>query len=204
MIERLGAGAMARMVRQSASRPKQAEDYEKTLAPMYAWIHAIAQNAGPEFGSSSHDVSAQAWRALAGSRGTGPVAEVRRRLAGGAFPVAVAAINRLGIGPVRADLSVSQLRRASLEATGEVVRRLGVDARYVVFGHTHRAGPLARDDRSEWTVGPGTALINTGCWVHEPTFLGRDPARSPYRAGFAVRLEREGPPELVNLLDSLG
>ena len=31
--------------------------------------------------------------------------------------------------------------------------------------------------------------------------MGRDPARSPYRPGFAVRLGAVGPPELVNLLD---
>jgi hypothetical protein len=37
--------------------------------------------------------------------------------------------------------------------------------------------------------------------VREPSFLGRDPSSSPYRAGFAVRLGDTGPPELVNLLD---
>jgi hypothetical protein len=47
-------------------------------------------------------------------------------------------------------------------------------------------------------------LINTGCWVEEPAFLGPDPARSPYRAGFGVYVEnssRPTPPRLVNLLD---
>jgi len=204
MLERLGAGAMARIVQEPPEGPTRAEDYEATLAPIYAWLHAIAQHGGPHLGPparSSHGASAQAWRALEGSRPTGRRAAARRRALIAGFPVAIATINRTGLGPVRADVSVSELRRAGLLALGEVVTRLGVDARHVIFGHTHRAGPLARDDRSEWTVAARTALVNTGSWVHEPGFLGRDPSTSPYRPGFAVRLGDDGPPELVNLLD---
>ena len=47
MFERLGAGAMARIVRDSADGLARAEDYEAVLAPIYAWIHAIAQNRTP-------------------------------------------------------------------------------------------------------------------------------------------------------------
>jgi hypothetical protein len=72
----------------------------------------------------------------------------------------------------------------------------------VIFGHTHRAGPLASDEQAEWRAPGGAALLNTGCWVHEPSFLGPRPAESPYRAGFAARLGDEGPAELVNLLDA--
>jgi hypothetical protein len=197
MLERLGAGAMALIAGQRRRVPERAEDYEATLAPIYAWIHAIAQNGGPELGRSSHGASAQAWGALAGRRRAG----WRRRAVAAGFPLAITALNRFGLGPLRTELSGSELRRAGVRAAGEVVRRLGIDARYVLFGHTHRAGPLPRDDRSEWTVAARTDLINTGCWVHEPAFLGRDPGVSPYRAGFAVRLGESGPPELVNLLD---
>jgi hypothetical protein len=197
MLERLGAGAMALIVGQRDRSPASAEDYEATLAPLYAWMHAIAQNRGPELGRSSHGASARAWGALAGGRRPG----WRRRAMVAGFPVAIAALNRAGLGPLRAELSGPQLRRAGVQAAGEVVGQLGIDARYVLFGHTHRAGPLARDDRSEWAVAARTDLINTGCWVHEPAFLGRDPGVSPYRAGFAVRVGDAGPPELVNLLD---
>jgi hypothetical protein len=119
----------------------------------------------------------------------------------GGFGLSVATINRLGLGPVRADLSTAQLRRASLVALDEVVVRLEVDASWVIFGHSHRAGPLPDDDRSEWRTRTGASILNSGCWVHERAFLGPDPARSPYRAGFAVQLDDTGPPELVNLLD---
>ena len=81
-----------------------------------------------------------------------------------------------------------------------MVTRLGIDARHVIFGHTHRAGPLDGDLRDEWGAPSGPRLINTGCWVHEPTFLGPRP-QSPYRVGFAVALDDDEPPRLLNLLD---
>ena len=213
MFERLGAGVMARIISEPDGAPVSAEDYERVLAPIYAWIHSMAEHRGPDIGRSSHGPSTQAWRVLAGGRrrrmtGRGARAllarggaAARRSAVIAGFGAAVAAINRLGIGPVRTDLSGPELRRASLRAFGEVVERLGVDARWVVFGHSHRAGPLPDDERSEWRAPGGAAILNTGCWVHEPSFVGPDPARSPYRAGFAVSLKDEGPPELLNLLD---
>jgi len=204
MLERLGAGAMAKIVSEPARGPRRAEDYEAALAPLYAWIHAIAQNGGPDLDPptrSSHGASAQAWRAVAGPRRGDRRAAVRRRAVAGGFRVAIAGLNRAGLGPLTADVTGSELRRAGVRALGDVVSRLGVDARHVLFGHTHRAGPLARDQPAEWLAPGGARLLNTGCWVHEPAFLGRDPAASPYRAGFAVRLADDGPPELVNLLD---
>jgi len=199
MLERLGAGAMALVAGQRDRSPETAEDYEAVLAPLYAWIHALAQTGGPELGRSSHGASARAWGVLAGSAGR---AGWRRRAVAAGFPLAIAGLNRAGLGPLRAELTGSELRRAGVRAAGQVVSCLGVDARYVLFGHTHRAGPLARDDRSQWTVAARTNLINTGCWVREPAFLGSDPSSSPYRAGFAVRVaDGGGPPELVNLLD---
>ena len=60
------------------------------------------------------------------------------------------ALNRAGLGPLRADISGPELRRGALRAFGEVLTRLRVDAPHVIFGHTHRAGPLPADDRYEW------------------------------------------------------
>jgi hypothetical protein len=202
MIERLGAGAMARIGREPAGGPRSAEDYEAVLAPMYAWIDAIAQHAGPELGSSSDGASSRVWSSMSGPRRSGRRPTLRRRLLIGGFPVAVAALNRAGIGPLKAELSGTELRRAGVRAFGEALRRLGVDgARYVLFGHTHRAGPLPRDTVAEWRTPGGVLLINTGGWVLEPQFIGRDPSSSPYRPGFGVFLGDDGPPELRNLLD---
>jgi hypothetical protein len=191
MLERLGAAAMARIVGQDGGGPRRSEDYEAVLGPMYAWLDALAQNGV----ARPPGRSAAAWRALAGS-GAKPL---RRRAAAAAFPVVVAALNRTGLGPLSADLSGPSLRRGPLSAIGEVLARLEVDARHVIFGHTHRAGPLPGDDRWEWRAPSGAALVNCGCWVREATFA--DGWRGPYRAGFGVALDEDAAPRLLNLLD---
>jgi len=200
-LERLGAGAMRRVVALPAAGPRAAEDYEAVLVPIYAWVHAIAQLADPERSGILHGGSVRGWQALTGPRRRRPL---RGRALGLVWPLAVAALNRAGIGPLRRELSGAALRSAGLRAMGEVSARLGVDARYLIFGHTHRAGPLPADEPGEWQAGSGARLINSGSWVHEPAFLGADPAQSPYRPGFGVIVEETDPPtppRLVNLLD---
>ena len=86
----------------------------------------------------------------------------------------------------------------------EVLRGSASRAPWVLFGHTHRAGPWPRDDRSEWTTPAGTRLINTGCWVYQPHFLAGAPSQSPYWPGTAIRVTDDGPPELVRLLGDRG
>jgi hypothetical protein len=198
MLERLGAGAMVRIAGETPAGPVSAEDYEAVLGPMYAWMDALALTGGP----ATRGSSAAAWRALAGNGGLPGVRRVlRRRALRAAFPVLVAGLNRAGLGPLSADLSTDALRQSRLRAVGEVVLRLGVKARHVIFGHSHRAGPLPTDDVAEWRAVTGATLTNTGCWVQETTFLGAKPSLSPYRPGFAVIVDDAGPPGLVNLLD---
>ncbi len=157
----------------------------------------MAQRIDPARGGSLHGGSVRGWHALTGPGRRG----LRRRSAALAFPVVVAALNRAGLGPLRAELSGPALRRAGLRGIEEASARLGVAAEHVIFGHTHRAGPLPGDDPGEWTTAAGTSLTNSGCWVQEPAFTAADPGRSPYRVGFAVWVGESGPPELVNLLD---
>ncbi len=197
-LERLAAGAMTRIVGVSANGAGSAEEYEAVLAPIYAWIHALAQRIPPELGGSLHGGSVRGWDALTRRDRR----RLRRRAMAAMFPVGVAALNRARIGPFRAELSGAALRQAGLYGIGRALARLGVGAPYVVFGHTHRAGPLDGDDPREWRTGSGTALVNSGCWVSEPSFLGPDASRSPYRVGFAVWVDDHGPPQLVNLLDA--
>jgi hypothetical protein len=195
-LERLAAGVMTRIAALGPDGPASIEDYELILAPIYAWIRALADRLPPARGGRLHTGSSRGWTALTGS---GP--GLRRRLAGAGYPVAIAALNRAGLGPLGRDLSGPALRQAGLRGVEESLARLGVAAPYVIFGHTHRAGPLPTDDAADWRTAAGGRLINTGCWVQDSSFTGRDPSRSPYRPGFAVRLGESGPPELVNLLD---
>jgi hypothetical protein len=159
----------------------------------------VAQGAAPGRGRGLQSGSVQGWQALTGPRGG---RGIRGRAIAAAYPLVIAALNRAGLGPLRAEVSGPALRRSGLRGMSEVCSRLGVSAAYVIFGHTHRAGPLPGNDPAEWVTARGSRLINSGCWIHEPAFMGPDASHSPYRTGFCVVVDDDGPPRLVNLLDS--
>lgn len=197
-IERLSAGAMGRLVGAvpAAATP---DDYEAALAPIYAWSHAMAQHAGDD-AAGTHGMSLRAWRTLSGD-GHRPL---RRRALAALFPLTVAAVNRAGLGPLNPDVSVEELGRAGVRAIGEVVDRLGVEAAHVLYGHTHRAGPRPSDDPSVWISPRGVRLHNSGCWVREWQFAGGRPYDSPYWPGTAIRVDADGPPVALRLLEGVG
>lgn len=209
-LERLGVALVERLLNIPAGGPDplappeepeahDASEYERVQAPVYAFLFALAQATVGERRSGA-DPSARVWQMLSGK--DTPGARLRGWLLGSvALPGAVGVANRLGLGPVRADLSPGAIGRAGLAAIGDVVERLAIDAEHVIFGHTHRRGPLAADD--PWTAGPAQ-LWNTGSWVHSPTLLGDSSEKSPYWPGTVALLDgSNGPPELVHSLDSL-
>jgi hypothetical protein len=198
IMERLGAGLMARVVRERDGGPKRAEDYEGTLGPMYAWMDAMAQGRSPHGNRRQGSLQVAIWRQLTMSSGR---PSVRRAALRAGFPLFISALNRARLGPLRADVSGPELRRGALRGFAEVLARLGVKARYALFGHTHRAGPLPDDRVAEWVGPDGTLLVNAGSWVREGPFLGPDESTSPFRPGFCVLLSDNAPPEVRNLLD---
>jgi hypothetical protein len=194
-FERLGAGIMGRLVGTVPEADARPEDYEAALAPLYAWMHALAERSGGGRRRPPSAASAEAWRVLGGD-GHRPL---RGRLLAGILPLGISGINALGLGPVRADFSAEELRRAGVFAMAEAVGRLGISARHVLYGHTHRAGPFTNDDSLEWSLRDGGRLTNTGCWVYEAVFLQRGRS-SPYWPGCVVELREKGPPVLSRLL----
>jgi hypothetical protein len=97
-----------------------------------------------------------------------------------------------------------QMRRASIPALARVAHRLGVDADWVIFGHVHRCGPLAGDDRRRWRGPGGSPLIaNTGSWVYEPLLVHHVTPPYPYWPGGAIKLVDGHEPEAIGLLDHL-
>jgi hypothetical protein len=195
-FERITAGVMRRVI---GPPPEHAapDDYERILEPAYAWLHAMAQHAGDDGGLVARSPAARVWRRLSEGSSHRPVRSWALRTS---FGLAVASLNRAGLGPLQADVSGVELRRAGLRAMGQVTERLGVGAPHVIFGHTHRAGPRSGDEGSEWGTPSGGRLWNTGTWVLEGHFLATGPARNPYWPGAAVRLEDTGDPEPVRLL----
>lgn len=199
-FERLAAGVMTRI---AGAAPDDgtatAEDYERILAPLYAWINASAQRAGENGLGAGAGRAGKAYELLQGD-GHKPV---RARLLTAVFPLGIRGLNLLGVGPVSSDLSGDALRRNALDALSQVVARLGIDAEHVVFGHSHRTGPLPADDVTEWRTPSGAWLHNSGSWVHEPAFTGAEGAASPYWPGGAVLVEDTGAPQVLRLLAGL-
>ena len=103
-----------------------------------------------------------------------------------------------------ATLLGTQMRRASIPALSHVVRRLGVDADWVVFGHVHRLGPLPGDVEARWRAPQGNPRVaNTGSWVYEPLLVHNATPPHPYWPGGAVILENGRDPRAVSLLDGV-
>jgi hypothetical protein len=197
-FERLAAGAMARWVVRLPEEGAGPDDYEAALAPIYAFLHQLTQRSDHGAISAGAGASARAWVALAGEgRRARPV-----RAAGlaAAYVGAVGLLNAAGLGPVDRRLSGPALRRGGLRGMSEALRRLGVTAPWVLWGHTHRAGPFPGDDPAEWRTAAGTRLLNTGSWVYQPHFLSGAPNASPYWPGTAAVVEAAGPPRLIRLL----
>ena len=191
-LESLAAALMARVTRRG--EPRSLADHEAVLSPLYTLAQAVAQGATPGALHSSTMVSRRVWARVNGQAERSAAGLLLGRVA---IPGAVALLNRAGVGHFDANLTGEELRRSGLLAMGEVVRRIGIDADYVVFGHTHRAGPLPGDDSREWQDPRGPRLVNSGSWFRESVLLGEDPESSPYFPGTVVRLEDEGAPELT-------
>ena len=200
-FERIAAGGMARVVGRlpEGTGEAAAEDFEAALAPMYAWLEEIANGRAAGGRWTTGAATAKAWTLLSGD-GRAPL---RGRALAALLPLGIAGINLAGLGPVNRRLDSDELRRAGLEAMREVARRLGVGARWVIFGHTHCAGPLPWMDPSEWELPGGGRLLNTGCWTDEPRINSTD-VRSPYRPGRGVIVDGDADPEPVMLVGDVG
>ena len=208
-LERLSMGVMSRVLGRPAEAFAEVDDYEAVGSPAFAWRDAVARSgrAGSLLNGTTSDGAWHALRSDTSRTGEAARAKLRRRALLAGFPLAVAALNRAGLGPLRSDISGGELRRAGLQAMGQVVTRLDLGDAYVVFGHTHRAGPLPGDRPGEWRAGAaaaapgsGARLVNAGCWTYARVFLTSTPGESPYWPGTCVLVEDTGPPVLERML----
>ncbi|HYI37002.1 MAG TPA: hypothetical protein VEX39_10375, partial [Thermoleophilaceae bacterium] len=194
-VESIFAHLVGRMVG-ARDRGISLETYEATVGPVYAFSHALAQSSPAQKAIRHGNTSREVWQRAVGGGPTGLL------LGGVAIPAAVAALNALRLGRFRADISALELRRGGLRAMAQVVRDLEVDAAHVVFGHTHRAGPLPGEVEG-WWPGGGLRLHNTGSWVLEGAFAAAEGPVNPYWPGRVTWIDDEGPPRFQNVLEGL-
>lgn len=197
-MERVAVSLMGKMVSRPQPSLASIDDYEAVTAPIYAWVDAVAAH-GATRSSLNGSATVKMWRMLHGNAGgkrslraSGLGAGLRSSAVRRGFPLAVGALNRLGLGPLNADISAVELRRSALSAMGEVAARLDLGQAHVVFGHTHRAGPLPADEPAEWRGRLGARLINTGSWTYSSGFLTPGDTENPYWPGSCVVVDDDG------------
>lgn len=193
-LESIAASAMGRITG-LGSDCRSAADYEGVMAPLYGFYGGLAQAASSAALQRGGTMSRTVW-----NRATGDGALARFLLGRVTIPGGVLALNRLGLGPFKPELSGEELRRAGLLAMGRVAEALAPGVEHLLFAHTHRPGPLPGDEQVEWTTLSGTRLWNTGSWFLEPGFILQSGERSPYWPGTVMWVDDSGPPRIENAL----
>ncbi len=189
--------------------------YEAILRPQYELLHWIGQSPG------GGQMQSRIYERLRG--GAPPntrLSQLRRAALRGAASVGgrvgVALAETLANRLVKGGLSLtSPAREAQAEATirafnlclEELEPALPPGIRSVIFGHTHRPGPLEEVDTAEhWKVtlrGQELAVMNSGSWLYNDG-KARSPDYRPQRwPGTFILIPDHGPPRLVEVLAHL-
>jgi predicted phosphodiesterase len=187
-LESIAVSATARATGGLPSHGRTPDDYEAAMTPLYAFAYALAQGNSRARRVLGMDLSRKVWKRIDTNGDMG--GRALRRVA---IPSAVWALNRAGMGPFEAKVTGPALREAGLRGMSELIDALAIDAREVIFGHTHRPGPLPTDH------GWDQRLFNTGSWLYEPNLV-QGPADSPYWPGCVLFIEDDKPPRLERLL----
>ena len=196
-MECLAASLVARFA--VGHPPRSPDAYEAALAPIYAFAYRVVQDGEAKAVTRGGKLSRNIWsRSNPGGRRSLLGLAVGRI----AIPAGVWTVNRMGLGPFHPDISGAELHRAGLRAIAEVVGSLGIEADHVIFGHTHRAGPLPGEHEG-WTLPGGTRLTNTGSWLYESVFIRDEGPSNPYWPGVVAILEDDGPPRIENVLQDI-
>jgi predicted phosphodiesterase len=188
-LEAIAVSATARATGGMPPPPRTPDDYEAAMTPLYAFAYALAQGSRRARRVLGMDLSRQVWKRL--DTRTDLRTRVLRNVA---IPSTVWALNRAGMGPFEAKLNGPALRQSGLTAMLALMDALSIDAHEIVYGHTHRPGPLPHD--TNWDA----RLYNTGSWLYEPNLLQTTAGDSPYWPGCVLFIEDDKPPRLERLL----
>jgi hypothetical protein len=198
-LPRIECVAAALVMRAFGPVPERAdaEDYERVLRPVYGFAFGLAQS---DLALRARRPSEGAWRKISGRnhRNSRLRRAAIKAAVGGGIPASVWTLNRALRTEFSPELSVPAIARSGIEAATELARRLEPGAEHVITGHTHRAGPEARE---EWPLAGGGRLHNTGSWSFATAFHHPGTPPGPYWPGTVTWLEDEGPPRRVRLLN---
>jgi hypothetical protein len=177
------------------------DQYEAVLAPIYALVYSAVQGRPTTARPLASGASVRVWGAMHPDS-KDLVSRMRSvALRRGVIPAAAGLLNAAGLGPFGTEMTGPGLRRAGIAAMCRVIERLGIDADWVIYGHTHRAGPLAGE--GDWRAPTGARLMNCGSWTWSPQLAGGSAGKGPYWPGHAVIVDEEGPPRLVGILEDV-
>lgn len=196
-MERLAAAVATRAHGSDADALRTPDDFERVLGPAYGWMDGLAEYATTTGPTRSQRTSSGVWRRINADRGWRGVA-LRR-----AVPLATSALGRARLGRYERQLTPERLRIAGNQGIARAFEQLGVEPDALIVGHTHRAGPLPGDAAWEWRLAHGGRLLNCGSWVdHGPHIDEITDEPDAYRPGRAVRVDADGVPRLLSLLDA--
>jgi hypothetical protein len=197
-LETMAISLFARIEGHDPDELSTPDDYEAVLAPLYALIYSTVQGRPMTARPLASGASVRMWGAMYPDSDD-LVSRVRAiALRRGLLPAAASLLNAAGLGPFGTEMSGPALRRAGIAAMCRVVERLGIDADWVIYGHTHRAGPLPGE--GNWRSPTGARLVNCGAWTWSPQLASGRAGEGPYWPGRMVVVDDEGPPRLVGVL----
>jgi len=200
-LETIALSVFARIEGHEPDELSTPDEYEAVLAPIYALVYSAVQGRPRSARPLASGASVRLWGRMHPDTDALPARARAIALRRGLIPAATAVLNAAGLGPFGAEVSGRELRRAGIAAMCRVIERLRIDADWVVYGHTHRAGPLPGE--GEWRAPTGARLVNTGSWTWAPQLAGGTEGEGPYWPGNVVIVDDDGPPRLVRVLADL-
>jgi hypothetical protein len=197
-LETIAISAFARVEGHDPDELSTPDEYEAVIAPIYSLVYAAVQGRRSTARPLASGASVRMW----GRMHPDPRDRVARArallLRRGLIPAAAGLLNAAGLGPFDTEMTGPALRRAGVAAMSRVVAQLGIAADWVIYGHTHRAGPLPGE--GDWRAPSGARLVNCGSWVWAPQLAGGSGGDGPYWPGSMVVVDESGPPRLVRVL----
>ena len=200
-LETIAISLFARIEGHEPDEFDSPDQYEAVLAPIYALVYSAVQGRTTAARPLASGASVRMWGAMHPET-TDLVSRARAiALRRGLVPAAAGLLNAAGLGPFGTEMTGPALRRAGIAALCQVIERLEVDADWVIYGHTHRTGPLP--DEGDWRAPTGARLMNCGSWTWSPQLAGGTAGQGPYWPGGMVVVDEDGPPRLVRVLENV-